>query len=513
MALEFKQNGYGFSISGDEAQLTYINTRQEMYIPKYANYEDKRYKVVSIAPIPIQDYYSINVEKDGRKRPKYSKIYYTKKVNIIGKEIDSNIIYHWTETEQIHFHDSIHTIGDYTFYDFCEIRDLELPTELKVIGNYSFYGCDKLESLYLPNGLLSIGDYAFAECAHIKSILIPESVTSIGSYAFYHCENLTKVIIGPGIKSIGECAFIGRSWTKYEVEIYADPFEVMISPNAFNSNVKVTYHNPNKYRQKNIAPSKRKELSSLISLLNSSCECKTDLIENNSKDINNNSNGIDIEKLIDAVVTDGVITEKERAVILKKATAAGYDADEVKILLDGRLYEKQVAQKPVEKQVEKKKPAEKPTKVEVSKPAEEVTPKAADDSNVEWSELLWGPVKEELLKQVKVKLSIPKGKPYVILASENHKGLLQYILQYSVRDGEAIVRLETYGGEDAKNQFDTKIAASPAGHPIKQAVISQGQKNKDKWAWTISTKIDKSDAGLVKWYAETLLAVYAFMEK
>ena len=101
----------------------------------------------------------------------------------------------------------------------------------------------------------------------------------------------------------------------------------------------------------------------------------------------------------------------------------------------------------------------------------------------------------------------------MILASENHKGLLQYILQYSVRDGEAIVRLETYGGEDAKNQFDAKIAASPAGHPIKQAVISQGQKNKDKWVWTIATKADKSDAGLVKWYSETLFAVYAFMEK
>ena len=117
-----------------------------------------------------------------------------------------------------------------------------------------------------------------------------------------------------------------------------------------------------------------------------------------------------------------------------------------------------------------------------------------------------------MLKQVKVKLSIPKSKPYVILASENYKGLLQYIMQYSVWDGEAIVRLETYGGEDAKSQFDAKIVASPTGHPLKQTVVSQGQKNKDKWSWTIAIKADKSDAGLVKWYAGTLLAVYNFME-
>ena len=70
----------------------------------------------------------------------------------------------------------------------------------------------------------------------------------------------------------------------------------------------------------------------------------------------NNSNDIDIEKLITAVLVDGSVTEKERAVILKKATAAGYDPDEVEIILDARLYEKLVAEKQAEESVEKKKP-------------------------------------------------------------------------------------------------------------------------------------------------------------
>ena len=48
---------------------------------------------------------------------------------------------------------------------------------------------------------------------------------------------------------------------------------------------------------------------------------------------------IDLDKLIAAVVADGVITDKERSVVLKKATAAGYDADEVEVLLDGKLAE------------------------------------------------------------------------------------------------------------------------------------------------------------------------------
>ena len=365
------------------------------------------------------------------------------------------------------------------------IESVKMPVSISKLSYGVFRKCTKLKSVELPHKITEIPDRAFSGCVALENCPLHEGIVSIGKAAFIGCTNLKEVSIPSSVKTIDCFAFTDSKQSLCGVEvvnIYNDEGNVIIHPDAFNPRTKVNY-----------LGKKQAKSSPTVSV--------------------SEEKQIDLDKLIDAVVADGVITEKERAVILKKATAAGYDADEVEILLDGRLHEKQAAQKPVEKQVEKKKPAEKPAKVEVSKPAKEVTPKAADDSNVEWSELLWEPVKEELLKQVKVKLSIPKRKPYVILASENHKGLLQYILQYSVRDGEAIVRLETYGGEDAKNQFDAKIAASPAGHPIKQAVVSQGQKNKDKWAWTISTKADKSDAGLVKWYAETLLAVYAFMEK
>ena len=47
----------------------------------------------------------------------------------------------------------------------------------------------------------------------------------------------------------------------------------------------------------------------------------------------------EIEKLIDLAITDGQITEKERNVILKKAAAFGVDADEVEMVLDGKLHQ------------------------------------------------------------------------------------------------------------------------------------------------------------------------------
>lgn len=47
----------------------------------------------------------------------------------------------------------------------------------------------------------------------------------------------------------------------------------------------------------------------------------------------------EIEKLIDLAIADGQITEKERNVIIKKATSLGVDADEVEMILDGKLHQ------------------------------------------------------------------------------------------------------------------------------------------------------------------------------
>ena len=93
----------------------------------------------------------------------------------------------------------------------------------------------------------------------------------------------------------------------------------MIAVNAFPSSAKITYTGK-KAQPKGDAP-------------------KTDVDATPAPTI-------DLDKLIAAVVADGVITDKERSVVLKKATAAGYDADEVEVLLDGKLAEIATKEKP-----------------------------------------------------------------------------------------------------------------------------------------------------------------------
>jgi hypothetical protein len=47
----------------------------------------------------------------------------------------------------------------------------------------------------------------------------------------------------------------------------------------------------------------------------------------------------EIEKLIDLALADGQITEKERAIILKKAVELGVNPDEAELILDGKLHQ------------------------------------------------------------------------------------------------------------------------------------------------------------------------------
>ena len=47
----------------------------------------------------------------------------------------------------------------------------------------------------------------------------------------------------------------------------------------------------------------------------------------------------EIEKLIDLALADGQIAKKERNVILKKAAELGVDADEIEMILEGKISE------------------------------------------------------------------------------------------------------------------------------------------------------------------------------
>ena len=133
-------------------------------------------------------------------------------------------------------------------------------------------------------------------------------------------------------------------------------------------------------------------------------------------------------------------------------------------------------------------------------------------SEFPWDIKLWEPVKTGLLKQMKVKVSIHKGRSYMGVPSVVNKGNLAVWASYAVRESTAYVSMETYGGEDIRDKILAAIANLPDAHLLKYAELVQGKKNKNKWAWSIKNNIDKSDSGLVKWYIDMIISLYEAME-
>jgi hypothetical protein len=129
-----------------------------------------------------------------------------------------------------------------------------------------------------------------------------------------------------------------------------------------------------------------------------------------------------------------------------------------------------------------------------------------------WEARLWEPIKAEMLKHVKVKMTIPKGRPYVIIQSVANKGKIACGISYSVRESEVYVWMETYQGEEMKEKILNAISRLSSDHPLQSAELGQGKKNKNKWAWSIKQQIDKTDTNLVKWCSDRILAIYIAME-
>ena len=66
--------------------------------------------------------------------------------------------------------------------------------------------------------------------------------------------------------------------------------------------------------------------------------------------------GFSFYQLLEAALADGVVTDKERTLIIKRAVAQGYDPDEVEMMIDGRLAKMERKQKLQTKAQQQSKP-------------------------------------------------------------------------------------------------------------------------------------------------------------
>ncbi len=228
--------------------------------------------------------------------------------------------------------DTINRLGSGAFRRCRALEEVILPKAITIIPNCCFKDCVSLKNIQLHEGITEIGIRAFDYCRALTEIIIPNSVTSIGDYAFCHCTGLTSITLPNGVTSIGEGAFIWCNLKSVtipssvmkigkwaftsnelkEVNILNDEGEVMMFPDSFKDGVKINYLGKKAAKQSNT----------------------TEKAANSGK-----SASIDLEKLIQAALADGTVSDKERSILIKKVKEAGGDVDEFEMLLDARIFE------------------------------------------------------------------------------------------------------------------------------------------------------------------------------
>lgn len=330
MSVEFNHNGNSYEIINDnEVRLTNLPSTfgDNDFIPKYAMYQDKRYTITEIGWVDGGSFTIWERVADKRKTLgwKYQVIMEHRRASVFRKSwkdypSSSDLIPEMNSLTQLVIPNSVKKIHRSAFNKCQGLTTLTIADSVTEIGPFAFAYCHNLLELKIPDSVTEIGEGAFCEPRSLKKLKLPNKIKKIPERMFEGHENevLTSLTIPSSVEEIGEYAFSAFKNLK-EVEICNDPGEVMIAVNAFRSSAKITYTGK-KAQPKGDAP-------------------KTDVDATPAPTI-------DLDKLIAAVVADGVITDKERSVVLKKATAAGYDADKVEVLLDGKLAEIATKEKP-----------------------------------------------------------------------------------------------------------------------------------------------------------------------
>ena len=133
-------------------------------------------------------------------------------------------------------------VSNHGNFGVSNVTEVILPDTIRTLCPRAFHG-SKLTEIKLPTAIEEIPESCFQSCWKLKSIQLPQGLKVIGRCAFHYTE-FEEVIIPSSVTHIREFAFRNpvqcSQYTK-NVYILNDESNVIVDPNAFNSNTNVKY--------------------------------------------------------------------------------------------------------------------------------------------------------------------------------------------------------------------------------------------------------------------------------
>ncbi len=465
MATQFDYFGFKYEILEDKknevALIDATSGQGHVTVPKQVEYEGKTYTVTVIGYRLVKNYK--NVETDKRKTVKWEECEAIK-IGAFGRYRTKGLIKvsdlygakekvseDWNESvTSVKLPDSIKIIDDSAFRMCSNLEEVNIPDGVTSIGKSAFWACENLKQLVIPDSVMSIEEAAFMYVKRLETINIPHSITVIKNCSFDSCKKLKKIVIPDtvttieagafrdsgleeitipsSVKTIGAVAFYNYHYIDNKevsvlktVNIMNDEGNVVIHPKAFcPEGVTINYLG---YK----APKRQKEDTT----------SKPAAPAKEKADAPAKGATIDLEKLIQAALADGVVTDKERSILIKKVKEAGGDVDEFELLLDARIYEatqKHAKTEPKASPVKEKKETPKEAPKAEKKPTEvkKETPAAATKATTDEGRKVWENMEKDVKPALQIMDNIVAALPFVKdgsyqvnYASKNYIGFAQ----------------------------------------------------------------------------------------
>ncbi|MBQ6831347.1 MAG: leucine-rich repeat domain-containing protein [Oscillospiraceae bacterium] len=155
---------------------------------------------------------------------------------------DSNTTSLWyrnTSIKKVVIGNGVTSIGDYAFYECCNLVSVTIPNSVTSIGRCAFVACRKLSGVTIPDSVASIGFGSFQHCTGLTSFTIPDKVSVLQGWTFHGCTGLESVTIGGGLTTIENGAFsttnLSKIWVDKTNSVYSsDSNGILFNKNKTN---------------------------------------------------------------------------------------------------------------------------------------------------------------------------------------------------------------------------------------------------------------------------------------
>lgn len=266
------------------------------------------------------------------------------------KKLEGEIMEGYENVRKVIFPASLEQLGEFVFSGTQELEELDFSrvTKLKEIPD-NFVSCEtKITQFIIPTGVEKVGD-CFLCCAEDGTkVFVPASVKQMGCINGNCNNDLDVYLFTSGIDiddfepDVNTLYVLPSNFADYaeklidrdsEVKLREMPEELL----DFYSNITAVVDLTAKPEPVAPAAAPIPVSEPVAQVEKAESQDVTQQQVTNTKNMGNNIIPQELEMLIQQYLTDGVLTDKERQVILKKAEGMGLYRDEIDLYLDAEV--------------------------------------------------------------------------------------------------------------------------------------------------------------------------------